>query len=56
MFKILIHFYKKYVCSLRSRVQCSNNVYVSVIYENDIKCKSVLFKRIETLLSNKNAV
>ena len=38
--------------SLRSRVQCSYNVYVSAIYESDIKYKSALFKRIEMLLSN----
>ena len=43
---------RKNVYSLRSRVQCSNNVYVSVIYESDIKYKSALFKRIEMLLSN----
>ena len=43
---------RKNMYSLRSRVQCSNNVYVSVIYESDIKYKSALFKRIEMLLSN----
>ena len=43
---------QKNMYSLRSRVQCSNNVYVSVIYESDIKYKSALFKRIEILLSN----
>ena len=43
---------RKNVYSLRSRVQCSNNVDVSVIYESDIKYKSALFKTIEMLLSN----
>ena len=47
----LIHFYTKNIVFNEILVQCSNNVYVSVICVSDIKYKSDLFKRFEMLLS-----